>query len=159
MPDKSVPTSTFPLSTVHNSRHSWPYSEDTLGICPMLGFWCVIRPVTAPLVITLPCTLLSSLRLSIHDSNSPTLFWIIRYSAISWASGKSIALRVPSSTMILPFSVFLVNLTPRIWSLVAICCLEPTLNTVTLSLSLLPVFSDQRSSTIGVKIVCIASVI
>ena len=81
-------------------------------------------------------------------------FCNIRYLAISLASGNSMPSSTFSLTIVLPFSVSCVNLTPRVASLSAICCLLPGLNGVTLSFKALPVFSLILSSTSGGKVAC-----
>ena len=123
----------------------------------MLGDWCVMRPVTAPLLMTLPWTLPSSCTCSSHEFTCAYLFCSIKYSLTTFASGRSMVSRTASSTIGLPFSVSLSKRTPRLESLFAICCLEPTLKTSTLSLSRFPVFSDHLSWMIGGNFFCSSS--
>ena len=113
--------------------------------------------MTAPLLMTRPWTLPSSFTCSSHELTCAYLFCSIRYSLTTLASGRSMVSRTASSTIGLPFSVTLSKRTPRLESLFAICCREPTLKTSTLSLSCFPVFSDQRSWTIGGNFCCNSS--
>ena len=123
----------------------------------MLGDWCVIRPVTAPLLMTRPWTLPSSCTWSSHEWTCAYLFCSIKYSLTTLASGKSMVSRTASSTIGLPFSVVFAKTTPSPDNLFAICCLDPTLKTSTLSLRRLPVFSDHLSWIIGGNFSCNSS--
>ena len=124
----------------------------------MLGLWCVMRPVIAPLVVTLPCTLPSSCTCSSHEDTWAYLFCSKRYSRTKTASGICLfSSSVFSSTCGLPDGVSSDHIAPLASSLSATCCREPGLNTVTLSLRRLPVFSDHLSSTIGGNTSCNSS--
>ena len=123
----------------------------------MLGVWWVMRPVTAPLLMTRPWTLPSSFTWSSHEWTCAYLFCSIKYSLMTLASGKSMVSRTASSTIGLPFSVVFLKTTPSPDSLFAICCLDPTLKTSTLSLSLLPVLSEYLSCMIGGNFSCSSS--
>ena len=116
-----------------------------------------MRPVTAPLLITRPCTLPSSFTCCSHELTCAYLFCSIKYSLTTFASGRLMVSRTASSTIGLPFSVTLSKRTPSPASLFAICCLEPTLKTSTLSLSFFPVFSDHLSWTMGGNFFCNSS--
>ena len=109
-----------------------------------------MRPVTAPFVVTLPCTLPSSCTCSSHEETCAYRFCKSKYSRTSNASGICLfSSSVLSSTCGLPLGVSSFHTAPLASSLSATCCLLPGLNTVTLSLRRLPVFSDHLSSTIG----------
>ena len=96
----------------------------------MLGLECVIRPVTAPLGLTYPCTLPSSLTASNQLCTCAIRFWIIRYSPISVASGIPFtSFSTASSTMACPVSVNVLGLQPKYSRCLPICCREPRLNT------------------------------
>ena len=126
----------------------------------MLGLWCVIRPVTAPLVMTLPCTRPSACIASIQLSICAIRFCSIKYSAMAFASGKSRPSSVVSSTMTLPFSVNLDGFQPFSMSLSAICLRLPGLNGSMMSLRALPLVLWVRPAvTLGGKIPCISTVI
>ena len=122
----------------------------------MLGLWCVIRPVTAPQGFTRPCTRsVVESACSIHDLTIAERFCSVRYSSTRIASGMCLLTsRVRSSTTALPVSVSLSHNAPLAVRRSATCTRDPGLKIVTLSLSLLPVFSDQRSSVIGGKTSC-----
>ena len=126
----------------------------------MLGLWCVIRPVTAPLVITLPCTRPSGCVCSIQLSICAIRFCNIKYSAMAFASGKSRPSSVVSSTMTLPFSVNFSGFQPFSMSLSAICLRLPGLKSSTMSERGLPVVLWVRPEVIlGGKILCISTMI
>ena len=96
----------------------------------MLGLECVIRPVTAPLGLTYPCTLPSFLTASSQLCTCAIRFWIIRYSPISAASGIPLtSLSTDSSTMGCPVSVNVLGFQPKYCRCLPICCRDPRLNT------------------------------
>ena len=96
----------------------------------MLGLECVMRPVTAPLGLTYPCTLpSSSLTASIQLCTCAIRFCSMRYSPINAASGMPVtALRTDSSTMACPFSVNCLGFQPKYCKCLPICCRDPRLN-------------------------------
>ena len=114
-----------------------------------------MRPVIAPHVLTRPCIRPSSATASSHDLTMPRRLLSVRYSRTSAASGMwTSSLSVVSSTLGFPVSVNVFHTAPLPSSLLATCCLAPGLNTVTLSLSCLPVFSLHRCSTMGGNTSC-----
>ena len=125
----------------------------------MLGLECVILPVTAPLVITLPCTLPSSFTASNQLSICATRFWSIRYSAISLASGMSSLDKIPSSTIACPVSVNCLGFHPNSTSFSPICFLDPGLKITTLSAMGLPWVLWKRGVMTGGHLLCICSYI
>ena len=115
---------------------------------------CVIRPVTAPLLSTLPCIRPSSPTALSHAFSRPSFFCSVMYSSTSIASGVPASFSVVSDTLGLPVGVVSDHLTPREESRAATCCRAPGLNTSTLSFSCLPVFSDTRLWMMGGKVAC-----
>ena len=95
----------------------------------MLGLECVMRPVTAPLGLTYPCTLPSSVTASNQLCTCAIRFCIIRYSPIKDACGMPFTSRsTASSTMACPVSVNCLGFQPKYCRYLPICCRDPKLN-------------------------------